>query len=48
MNLKEIKEKYKNFVIEVGVRKEGILKVVERVVNNKVQKIEDLKILDIN
>lgn len=47
-NLKETKEKYKNLVTEVGVRKEGILKAVERAANNKVQKIEDLKTLDIN
>lgn len=45
--LKETKEKYKNLVSEVGVRKEEMLKAVERVANNKVQKIEDLKTLDI-
>lgn len=34
MKLEEIKEKYRNFVIEVEIRKEEMLKGVEIVVNN--------------
>lgn len=46
--LKESKQKYNNLVSEVGVRKEEMLKAVERAANNQLQKIEDLKTLDIN
>lgn len=46
--LKESEQKYKNLVSEVGVRKEEMLKAVERATNNQLQKIGNLKTLDIN
>lgn len=45
--LKESEQKYNNLVSEVGVRKEEMLKAVERAANNQLQKIDDLKTLDI-
>lgn len=45
--LKESEQKHKNLVTEVGVRKEEMLKAVERAANNQLQKIDDLKTLDI-
>lgn len=46
--LEETKEKYKNLVTEVEIRKEEMLKAVETEANNQLQKIGDLKTLDIN
>lgn len=46
--LEETKEKYKNLVTEVEIRKEEMLKAVETAAKNQLQKIGDLKTLDIN
>lgn len=46
--LKESEQKYNNLVSEVRVRKEEMLKAVERAANNHLQKIGNLKTLDIN
>lgn len=45
--LKESEQKCNNLVSEVGVRKEEMLKAVERAANNQLQKIGNLKTLDI-
>lgn len=46
--LEESEKKYKNLVTEVQIRKEEMLKAVERATNSQLQKIEDLKNFDYN
>lgn len=46
--LEESEKKYKNLVSEVDIRKDEMLKAVERATNSHLQKIEDLKNFDHN
>lgn len=46
--LEESEKKYKNLVSEVDIRKDEMLKAVERATNSQLQKIEDLKNFDHN